>query len=123
MVSLPAVTSCTKKLPKSMSLIGWPPKSASRISDVRSSRGCLGRGGRRRSSIAYIAMSIGRVRVLAAVVGDDVGVLAAGVALGQLVDAVQSSAGRPMSSPMTWVGRRGDLVHELDVALFARRRP
>ena len=55
-VSLPAVTSCTKKLPKSISDIGPSPKLPARMSDARSSRG----GSERRraaKSMAYMAMS------------------------------------------------------------------
>jgi hypothetical protein len=47
----------TKNLPKSMSLINWPPNSVPRMSVVRSSRaGSVRR--RAANSIAYIAISI-----------------------------------------------------------------
>ena len=87
-VSLPAVTSCTKKLPNSMSFIGAPPKSVARINDVRSSRG---------SWLATIGRELDPVHRHVdhrAVDGvgirgrHDLGILTAGVALRHHVDRV-----------------------------------
>ena len=75
-VSLPAVTSCTKKLPKSMSVIGSPPNSRAEDQRREVLARRLRRGAAAANSMAYIAISIDAVVRVVGVAGE-VGVLAA----------------------------------------------
>ena len=84
-VSLPAVTSCTKKLPNSMSVIGWPSTSIASTSVVRSSAGSAAPLAPRARSRTSPSRSLALIAASAASAGD-VGVLAAGVHLRPAVD-------------------------------------
>ena len=111
-VSLPAVTSCTKKMPNSRSLIGPSPKLPARISDVRSSRGASVRRCAAKF-IAYIAMCMVPSPPDSYDEPSAVPALSAPTMSGSwplvFISAhnwiwCQSSRGRPISSPTTWLG-------------------
>ena len=119
-VSLPAVTSCTKKLPKSTSVIGCAAEVAVQDEGGQVLLGLARPGGAVANSMAYMAISIDGA-VVGLLAGQHVGVLAARSALGQLVEVGPVLRGQPhelADDPRRQA--RGDVVHELDVAL---RRP